>query len=300
MNKKRKLNIPIYKNLSSVIENSEALILDIWGVLWDGIKVYPEALVTLNEIKKLDIPVILLSNAPRRASNVERKLNRVGIDKSLYNEIISSGEICRNELISKRHQVPGNNYYFIGLNEDRDLLNNSSFHEVKEIDKANFILLTGPRSFDDKVVKYSEELKSCRKRNLPMVSANPDKVVIRQNGEIVVCAGQLAKYYSNMGGFVKEFGKPHEEIFLEALKKFKSLKINIDKNKISIIGDGLETDIAGGNIVGINTVLVTSGILSQELNTKYKEMPDKKLLYKIIKRSKFTPDAVVISFGINS
>ncbi|PPR28132.1 MAG: hypothetical protein CFH31_01172 [Alphaproteobacteria bacterium MarineAlpha9_Bin1] len=300
MNKKRKLNIPIYKNLSSVIENSEALILDIWGVLWDGIKVYPEALVTLNEIKKLDIPVILLSNAPRRASNVERKLNRVGIDKSLYNEIISSGEICRNELISKRHQVPGNNYYFIGLNEDRDLLNNSSFHEVKEIDKANFILLTGPRSFDDKVVKYSEELKSCRKRNLPMVSANPDKVVIRQNGEIVICAGQLAKYYSNMGGFVKEFGKPHEEIFLEALKKFKSLKINIDKNKISIIGDGLETDIAGGNIVGINTVLVTSGILSQELNTKYKEMPDKELLYKIIKRSKFTPDAVVISFGINS
>ena len=300
MNKKRKLNIPIYKNLSSVIENSEALILDIWGVLWDGIKVYPEALVTLNEIKKLDIPVILLSNAPRRASNVERKLNRVGIDKSLYNEIISSGEICRNELISKRHQVPGNNYYFIGLNEDRDLLNNSSFNEVKEIDKANFILLTGPRSFDDKVVKYSEELKSCRKRNLPMVSANPDKVVIRQNGEMVVCAGELAKYYSNMGGFVKEFGKPHEEIFLEALKKFKSLKINIDKNKISIIGDGLETDIAGGNIVGINTVLVTSGILSQELNTKYKEMPDKELLYKIIKRSKFTPDAVVISFGINS
>ena len=300
MNKKRKLNIPIYKNLSSVIENSEALILDIWGVLWDGIKVYPEVLVTLNEIKKLDIPVILLSNAPRRASNVEKKLNRIGIDKSLYNEIISSGEICRNELISKRHQVPGNNYYFIGLNEDRDLLNNSSFHEVKEIDKANFILLTGPRSFDDKVVKYSEELKSCRKRNLPMVSANPDKVVIRQNGEIVVCAGELAKYYSNMGGFVKEFGKPHEEIFLEALKKFKSLKINIDKNKISIIGDGLETDIAGGNIVGINTVLVTSGILSQELNTKYKEMPDKELLYKIIKRSKFTPDAVVISFGINS
>ena len=72
-----------------------------------------EALMKLNEIKKLDIPVILLSNAPRRASNVERKLNRIGIDKSLYNEIISSGEICRNELISKRHQVPGNNYYFI-------------------------------------------------------------------------------------------------------------------------------------------------------------------------------------------
>ena len=72
------------------------------------------------------------------------------------------------------------------------------------------------------------------------------------------------------------------------------------KRKISIIGDGLETDIAGGNTIGINTVLITSGILSQDLNTKYKEMPDKNLLYKIIKRSKFIPNAAAVTFSINS
>lgn len=294
------MNIPIYKDLSFICKNSEALILDIWGVLWDGVKVYPEAVITLKAIKKLNIPVILLSNAPRRAHNVEKKLNTIGIDKSLYNEIISSGEICRNELISKRYKVPGNNYYFIGLNEDRDLLNNSLFNEVKEIHKANFVLLTGPRSFDDRTTHYSKELKYCYKFKLPMISANPDKIVIRQNGQMIICAGELAKYYSNIGGVVKEFGKPHKEIFIEALKKFKSLNSDINNSKISIIGDGLETDIAGGNIIGINTVLITSGILSKKLNTKYKEMPNKDLLYKIIKRSKSIPNAAAVRFSINS
>ena len=58
MDNKATLNIPIYKDLSLILQNSEALILDVWGVLWDGIKVYPEAVPTLKEVKKLNIPCI--------------------------------------------------------------------------------------------------------------------------------------------------------------------------------------------------------------------------------------------------
>ena len=54
MDNKATLNIPIYKDLSSILQSSEALILDVWGVLWDGIKVYPEAVTTLKEVKKLN------------------------------------------------------------------------------------------------------------------------------------------------------------------------------------------------------------------------------------------------------
>ena len=67
-------DIPIYKDINFVLKNSKALILDIWGVLWDGIEVYPEAIDTLKKIKELDIPVILLSNAPRKASKVKKKI----------------------------------------------------------------------------------------------------------------------------------------------------------------------------------------------------------------------------------
>ena len=89
-----------------------------------------------------------------------------------------------------------------------------SYNQYNRVKEVINLYRSDPRSFNDEVIKYSEELKSCYQHNLPMISANPDKVVIRQNGEMIICAGELAKYYSNLGGFVKEFGKPHEEIFI--------------------------------------------------------------------------------------
>ena len=69
--------IPFYDDLNFMIDNCEGLILDIWGVLWDGIKVYPEALTTLIELRKKDIPIILLSNAPRKSEIVVNKLENI-------------------------------------------------------------------------------------------------------------------------------------------------------------------------------------------------------------------------------
>ena len=154
-------DIPIYKDINFVLKNSKALILDIWGVLWDGIEVYPEAIDTLKKIKELDIPVILLSNAPRKASKVKQKLNAIGIKKEFYKEIISSGEICRSALLSRSFVVPGEHYYFIGLKEDKDLLSGSHFSEAKNMNSADFVLLTGPRSFNDTLSKYEDELTKC-------------------------------------------------------------------------------------------------------------------------------------------
>ena len=61
-----------------MINDSEGLILDIWGVLWDGIDVYPEALNTLQKLRKRNLPIILLSNAPRRSNIVSEKLSKIG------------------------------------------------------------------------------------------------------------------------------------------------------------------------------------------------------------------------------
>ena len=54
-------------NIKVIEKNFRALILDIWGVLWDGIEPYPNAKGSLKELKDKNIPIILLSNATRRA-----------------------------------------------------------------------------------------------------------------------------------------------------------------------------------------------------------------------------------------
>jgi len=133
-----------------------------------------------------------------------------------------------------------------------------------------------------------------------MICANPDKIVVRQNGKKIFCAGAIAEDYTKLGGIVKQFGKPYKNVFLEALKHLKKLSPKINLNNVSIIGDGLETDILGGNTVKINTVLITSGILSHTLNTQYGQRPDLKKLNKAISSSGNFPKYAVNTFKISS
>ena len=293
-------NVPFYDDLNFMIKDSEGLILDIWGVLWDGINVYPEALNTLKKLRKLNIPIVLLSNAPRKSEIVSEKLSKIGIKQELYDKIISSGDVCRNALINNTNLVSGLKYYFIGLKEDNDLLNNTRFQKSQTPENSDFILITGPRDFDHILKDYTDELKKCLKNKLPMICANPDKIVVRQNGKKIFCAGAIAEDYTKLGGIVKQFGKPYKNVFLEALKHLKKLSPKINLNNVSIIGDGLETDILGGNTVKINTVLITSGILSHTLNTQYGQRPDLKKLNKAISSSGNFPKYAVNTFKISS
>ena len=293
-------NVPFYDDLNFMINDSEGLILDIWGVLWDGINVYPEALKTLEKLRKLNIPIILLSNAPRKSEIVSEKLSKIGIGVDLYDKIISSGDVCRSELIRNTNLVSGLKYYFIGLKEDNDLLNNTKFQESHSPKDSDFVLITGPRDFDHILKDYTEELKECLKNKLPMICANPDKIVVRQSGKKIFCAGAIAEDYKKLGGTVKQFGKPHKNVFLEALKFLKMFSPKINFNNVSIIGDGLDTDILGGNSVQINTVLITSGILSHTLNIQYGQRPDLKKLNKVISSSGHFPNAAVNVFKISS
>ena len=293
-------NVPFYDDLNFMINDSEGLILDIWGVLWDGINMYPEALKTLEKLRKLNIPIILLSNAPRKSEIVSEKLSKIGIGVDLYDKIISSGDVCRSELIRNTNLVSGLKYYFIGLKEDNDLLNNTKFQESHSPKDSDFVLITGPRDFDHILKNYTEELKECLKNKLPMICANPDKIVVRQSGKKIFCAGAIAEDYKKLGGTVKQFGKPHKNVFLEALKFLKMFSPKINFNNVSIIGDGLDTDILGGNSVQINTVLITSGILSHTLNIQYGQRPDLKKLNKVISSSGHFPNAAVNVFKISS
>ena len=292
-------NIPFYNDLDFMIDNCEGLILDIWGVLWDGIEVYPEALKTLQNLKKKNIPIILLSNAPRKSKIVAKKLGNIGIQPNLYDKIISSGDVCRNELITNKNLVIGSKYYFIGLNEDNDLLDNTKFKETTSPEDADFVLITGPRNFNDNLELYFSELKECLDNQLTMICANPDKIVVRQTGKKIICAGAIAEVYKNMGGNIIQFGKPYKNVFNKALNHLKKLSPSINLANITMVGDGLETDILGGNSVNINTILITSGILSHKLNVKYGEKPNLDELNNIINSSNHLPTATVNIFKLS-
>ena len=84
-------------------------------------------------------------------------------------------------------------------------------------------MVCGTRDFDHTLDDYIKELNEGLKFKLPLVCANPDKVVIRKNGKLITCAGLLADYYQKNGGKGLRYGKPYEQVYKKSIRFFKTI-----------------------------------------------------------------------------
>ncbi|MDC3024617.1 TIGR01459 family HAD-type hydrolase [Alphaproteobacteria bacterium] len=290
-------NFNVLSSFSEVVNNYDAFIIDIWGVLWDGIEPYKHSVDSLKNLVNLNKHIILLSNAPRRSKVVSKRLADIGIDSSYYHKIISSGEICRLNFLTNRELLNklGYTYYFIGQEQDRTITESLDIEETSNIKKANFILVCGTRNFEDTLDDYVKELDLALSFKIPLICANPDKVVIRKTGELLLCAGAMASYYTKHGGKVFQYGKPFVRTYQLCFNYLTQKNINISKKRILCIGDALETDILGANKFGLESLLITSGIHKNQLHIKGDIIPEK-TLRNFFNKEKIIPDYVLKEF----
>ncbi len=254
-------------SISPIINNYDAFILDLWGVVHDGSQLYPGVGNTLHAIRKAGKKIVFLSNAPRRSGSVASVLTQLGIGQELYDHIVSSGEVGYHWL--RTGSAPwGKRYYLIAAQKDAGLLDDLDFEEVAAIENADFILNLGFGTDEQTTEDFSAILHSSVKLSIPMLCLNPDLEVIKITGERYPCAGAIAKKYVAIGGKVEWFGKPYPAVYESAYKVFG----NIDKKKILAVGDSLETDIPGAKYFGVDSALVTGGILKDYNADEIKEM----------------------------
>ena len=287
----------ILTKLSDIEIEYKAYIIDIWGVLWDGVEPYENSTKTLKKLVSLGKPVILLSNAPRRSAVVSKKLHNIGINANYYNKIISSGEICRIKFLNNKEKINkyGNTFYFIGQSLDKTITEDLALKETKNIKEAKFLLVCATRDFSDKLEKYLNELNLGLSLKLPLVCANPDKVVVRKDGKLLICAGIMADYYSSNGGSVYKYGKPFREAYDFCFDYLKSFNSAINIKDILCIGDSLETDIIGANNFGIDSLLIANGIHKDNLNHREK-LISKINIKKFFKEKKIFPKYILQNF----
>lgn len=275
-------------DFKEIAQNYQYFLFDVWGVIHDGISAYPNAVETILWLKNHDKNICFLSNAPRRAFKVEEVLKNYGIERDFYDFIITSGEATYLALQEKNQF--GQNYFYIGPQKDIDLLENSNYNIVKEAKSANFAIATGFDGQNSTLEEKLPQIQAAISAKLPLICVNPDMIVIRKNGDEMICAGLIAKTYQELGGEVIYYGKPYQAVYDIVCKKFGQ---NIDKNDILAIGDGLETDIKGANSYGIDSILVTSGILSNKLGIKYGEQADEAKLQEICNAQGSFPEYVI-------
>jgi HAD superfamily hydrolase (TIGR01459 family) len=239
--------------LSEVFGLYDGLILDLWGVVHDGVKPFPDTLPALAALKKAKRKVWLLSNAPRRAWTVAERLEQMGIPRDMYDGLLTSGEAAWQALQDELLEKWGRRCLHIAARDrDHSLYEGLDIELVDDPAQADFALNSGIDDFSDTLEKYIPLLSDCARHKLPMLCANPDKVVHIED-KLVICAGTLADAYAAMEGEVISFGKPYRDVYRRCLE-------HMGTRKVLAVGDSMMTDIAGATGAGLDSALVTSGI----------------------------------------
>ena len=243
------------EGLSSIADNYQLFYIDLWGVVHNGIKLHDEAIRVLREINKKSKDYVLLTNAPRPNSTVKSFLEKLGMEKEVREHVFSSGQAALNYL---KKNLIDKFFFHIGPPRDFDLFNDFKKMKSDKIENSEYFLCTGLFDDYDKDLKYYKKLfeDNLKKK---MICTNPDLIVDRGN-ERELCAGSVAMVFEKMGGEVVYFGKPYPEIYNQAID---------NKNKrILSIGDNLNTDIKGANLLNFDSLLISNGIHKNEIKEK--------------------------------
>ena len=239
--------------LDSLPARSSVILCDIWGVVHDGVALYPGAAERLLNWTGEGRQVILITNAPRTAEAVEQQLARIGLPRGAWHGISTSGESGIVALYAVGAPVG-----FIGTPGDRAILESRGVVIADEGEFSDLACLgldgvrTGPTD-------YLAEIEPLAARGVVMHCLNPDRMVIR-GGVPEACAGAIADLYEELGGSVRWYGKPHPAIYAHAL----GLAGSPEPSNVVAIGDALPTDVLGAARQGIDCIFVTGGIHAGE------------------------------------
>lgn len=288
------MSVQIVAGVGGIVTSYDGLILDLWGVVHDGNQPYPGVTDALERLHAAGKPVVLLSNAPRRAAPIAERLTEIGIPAHLYRAIYSSGEEVWQHLKARDepfYAALGPRCCFIGPERDYNLTEGVDVTRVDDPAEADFLLNTGPWGWDETTEKYEPILQAARSRDLPMVCANADLVVIHR-GRRVICAGALAERYEALGGRVRWHGKPFPSVYEACL----GLLGIAERARILAVGDSLRTDIAGARRAGIDSVWIIGGIHAEELGMRPGELPDRARVAAALAASGEAPLAAATGF----
>ena len=238
-------------HLSEIFDAYDTFIIDLWGVIHDGIKLNEKAIETVSQLKKNSKKIIFLSNAPRPSAKVVNFLLKMKMDKQYLSNVMTSGEAAMHAINDNRF---GKTFFHLGPPRDESI-----FEKVKEnktdIKDCDFIICTG--LFDehesdlDYYKKFLEKYTSKK-----LICTNPDLIVHRGNKE-EYCAGYIAKIFEELGGTTIYYGKPHNEIYEMCFK---------ENEKVLAIGDNLRTDIKGANNLNKDCLFISDGVHRDEFN----------------------------------
>jgi HAD superfamily hydrolase (TIGR01459 family) len=277
--------VRLIDGIGGIAGQYDLFLLDQWGVLHNGETAHADAVSVLRRLREAGQRVILISNSSRPSANSVASLTRMGIERALYDDVVTSGEIAWREM--KAGTDPffrnlGRRCFMFNWVGDHCFIKGLPYKEVPTVDEADFLLLPvgGAAAIGD----YEDALRAGIARGLPLICLNRDFVSVDPAGNLVECSGMVARHYETLGGAVRYYGKPGREIYEACLARAPGARRPVG------IGDSLHHDIEGGRVMGIDTIFITAGIHAYDLGIRPGDRPTQAALNKLCEEQGVWPD----------
>lgn len=249
-------------SLDELTDRYDAILCDVWGVVHNGRRIFADAAAALQRARRRGLCVVLLTNAPKQRDPIPGQLDRLGLPRDAWDQVVTSGDAIRAEL---KKRAPGK-LFKIGPASDAVLWDGIGL-ERAPLDDADFFGVSGLEALEHTPATYAEVLQRARSRDLELLCANPD-IQVRYGEQLIWCAGALARDYAALGGRVVMAGKPFAPIYAIAHREVAAkLGREVAKERVLCIGDGITTDVAGANGQGHDCLFVATGMHGERFAT---------------------------------
>lgn len=249
--------------MAQLLDRYEGVLLDAFGVLIDGAIALPGAAALLAELERRGTPYAIVSNdASRAPATFAARFARSGLHVSAE-RFLNSGSLL--PAYFRDRGLAGARTCVLGTDDSRAFVRAGGgipvdLAEGIEIDAVAICDDGGTPFLEGMELALSAIVRAVAAGRTPaLVVPNPDLVYPKGNGELGFTAGAmavmieaaLARLLPNRPLVFDRLGKPAPHLFIAA-----ATKLGIARDRLVMIGDQLETDIAGARAAGIASALV--------------------------------------------
>jgi HAD superfamily hydrolase (TIGR01450 family) len=315
---RKKQSYEVHSSFEEIADRYDGFILDQFGVMHDGSMGLDGAPECISALAAQGKKMVILSNTSAGSDATMAKLPKLGFDqKSIAGGAVTSGEEASEYLSSHKGgkmmwitwmtkaKVPPPLDFVRRCGSQWTLTTNADEADILVVQGSEVLRGPGPDGQAEEISlgSFSQTgdmsiidsiLKKCKARNIPMVCANPDFIVILPDGNTGHMPGKMAKSYEEMGGECTYFGKPHKAHFEACIRQ-----LGLPRDKVAHVGDSLHHDVAGANASNIDSVFVTGGVHREDLGTDLGSVPDRTSLDELFAAEGQTPTHVVPLLKMN-
>lgn len=247
------------------------VILDMDGVVWHGDTPLPDLPRFFERLDALGISyVFATNNASKTRSQYIEKFGRFGV--TITGDQVMTSAIATGMYLAAEYEPAATAAYVVGKDGIRESLADHGFTVLEDLDETTPAQLV--------VVGFNPEVRyadfaaatiQVRKHGARFIATNPDTTFPSERGLLPGAGSLVAFMRASTGTEPTIIGKPYPTMFEQALIL---LGESATPDNTLMVGDRLNTDIEGGNGIGLMTGLVRTGV-SRDANLDESEVkPD--------------------------